>query len=181
MKGWSDGCNHPVRTRCLRVQGPCGPRATRRQPAAPGASVRSLPRSCAPAQGAARASRPGNFNQAREQDPPGPAPRHPPPDLRSPAKPGVAAPSRHHWDGGERTGHARSRAGPERPGGGASWQGERHLPQSSAGPSATRFPPSVRVGSGGFFFFFQSPVGKLGIQNPRKTFSVLSQPLCDLG
>ncbi|XP_049566957.1 uncharacterized protein LOC125964647 isoform X2 [Orcinus orca] len=78
MKGWSDGCNHPVRTRCLRVQGPCGPRTIRRQLAAPGASVRSLPPSCAPAQGAARASCPWNFNRAKEspeQDPPGPAPR----------------------------------------------------------------------------------------------------------
>lgn len=104
----------------------------------------------------------------------------PPPDLRSPAKPGVAALSRHRWDGGECTGHARSRAGPESPGGGASWRGARHLPRSSAGPSAPQFPPSVRVGSGGIFCF-QSPVGKLGIHNPRKTFFVLSQPLCDLG
>lgn len=78
MKGWSDGCNHPVRTRCLRVQGPCGPRTIRRQLAAPGASVWSLPPSCAPAQGAARASCPWNFNGAKEspeQNPPGPAPR----------------------------------------------------------------------------------------------------------
>ena len=122
-----------------KVQGPCRPRAFRGSWQNLGTSLRSLTPSrkspVAPLQRAPPEHRVRGISAEVGSPRTGPAPR---PSLCPAPRPGLQQNLElwHHWEGPELTGHARSRAGPKRQGGGASWRGGRGLLLSSARPSA---------------------------------------------